>query len=58
MYKLSIFIIKIVVKRTNPGQKHLNKKLLKGYLKKKYGWGYKPVYKKVKKSIWEKYKIK
>lgn len=50
--------IKYSSKKMNPNKKVLNKKMLKSYLKNKYGRGYKSAYNQVVREIWEKYKIK
>jgi len=45
-------------KKANPNKKYLNKKMLKIYLKKKYGRSSKGVYKEITRELWDKYKIK
>lgn len=57
-YKLFVYMVVNSYRRRNPGRRFLKDKLLKNYLKNKYGSGYKPIYKEVKKTLWDKYKIK
>jgi len=43
---------------SHPEKKHLNKRLLKGYLVSKYGKQGKNIYKEIKKEIWDKHQIR
>jgi len=56
--KLGFWLFEVVYHYQHPEKKRLNKRLLKSYLVGRYGKHGKTIYSQMKKSIWEKYKIR